>query len=305
MYKRGYLQISFAWLFAIIVGVFILFLAILGVSKVIKFGEFEQSAKTSQEIGILLNPLETGFESARVTSLRFPTETRIYNKCSNTGTFGKQGIQVSQKSLKKWTETDYAEFSNKYIFSETYAEGKTFYFFSKPFKFPFKVADLIYLISASEEYCFLDAPEEIQEEISDLKQETLKTEDCSEKAIKVCFGNENCEINVDYNSRVVEKDGEEMYFEEDALMYAAVFSDKATYECQLRRLMQRAEQLSLLYRDKAVFISDKCDTNLNPDLLFFSSSAGNFQSSDELYLMKITAEDLEEKNNANWGCELW
>ena len=39
------------------------------------------------------------------------------------------------------------------------------------------------------------------------------------------------------------KDNGRMYYEGDALMYAAIFSEKEDYECQLDRLMNRAEQL--------------------------------------------------------------
>ena len=154
MNKKGFLQISFAWLFAIIVGAFILFLAIYAVTKIINTEGKVQTAKTSQEIGILLNPLETGFEDVRSTSISFPTETRIYNKCDVYGNFGKQRIQIEQKSFNKWVKTDIeATFQNKYIFSEIYTEGKKFYLFSKPFEFPFKVTDLIIITSASDEYC--------------------------------------------------------------------------------------------------------------------------------------------------------
>ena len=124
MKKRG-LQISFAWLFAIIVGAFILFLAIYFVTKYIGQQETIMDAKTSKEIGVLLNPLETSFESSKVTYLNMPVESRIYNKCSKRDTFGKQLIQVSQKSLGKWTETNIdVGFENKYLFSESrYPDG--------------------------------------------------------------------------------------------------------------------------------------------------------------------------------------
>ncbi len=216
--KRGYLQISFAWLFAIIIGGTILFLAIFLSTKLIRTEQTSISAQTGKEIGVLLNPLETSFEVWKTTSLSLPTETRIYNKCNDNGIFGRQIIQISQKSFNKWTETDIdVGFSNKYIFSEEYVEGKNFYIFSKPFKFPFKVSDLIYMTSSSEKYCFIDAPEDIEEEISILNQGNLLVEDCeNSNSIKVCFDEDNCDINVASYSQYVEKDGERLYFEGDA-----------------------------------------------------------------------------------------
>ena len=101
MNKHGAFEISFAWLFAIVIGGFILFLAIFASVKLIGLGEVESSAKTSQEIGVLLNPLETGFESARSASFSMPVDTRIYGRCNLDGSFGKQLISVSQKSFNK------------------------------------------------------------------------------------------------------------------------------------------------------------------------------------------------------------
>jgi len=308
MNNKGYLQISFGWLFAIIVGAVIIFLAIYFVTKMINTENTIQSAKTSKEIGILLNPLETGFESATSTFIRLPEETRIYNECNNIGKFGTQGIQTKQKGIgKKWTEVaTEVSFQNKYLFSEAYIQGKTFYIFSKPFEFPFKVADLMYITPASENYCFIkkDIPDNIENEISDLDQANLKLEGtCSEDNIKICFKDSNCDIYVNYNVGYVEKQNDKMYFETDALMYAAIFSDKLTYECQLKRLMQRIEQLSNLYIDKENLIALRCDSNLGDDLSILSSSASNLEDSNALNIVYNNAQDLEYQNRGN--CRLW
>ena len=304
--KKGYLQISFGWLFAIIVGIVIISLAIFFVTKMFKTEGTLQSAKTSKEIGILLNPLETSFESAITSSVIFPEETRIYNTCDNFGYFGTQGIEIMQKSFNKWAKTNLVvSFQNKYIFSERYSEGKKFYIFSKPFEFPFKVANLMYITSASTNYCFIDAPEDIEDEISDLKQPNLRLEEeCSEEDVKVCFGLNTCEIEVDYDAKKVEKDNQAMYFETDALMYAAIFSDKATYECQLKRLMQRIEQLSLIYMNKANSLTTKgCDPVLNSYLSGLIVSVSNLKGSNELYTMNNIIDEINEKNRGN--CRLW
>ena len=307
MKKNAYLQISFAWLFAIIVGAFILFLAIYATTQLMGTEQKTLDAKTGKEIGILLNPLETSFETAKVTSFTVPAETRIYNKCDNYGMFGKQIIQISQKSFNEWTETEInIGFSNKYIFSGREVEGKKFYVFSKPFNFPFKVTDLIYMFSSLKKYCFVNPPENIENEISDLEQENLLLEDCPEDSINVCFGSGDCDINVNYNMKYVEKDGERIHFEGDTLMYAAVFADPEIYECQLKRLMKRTGHLALLYEDKATFISRAgCYSNLNQDLFGLSSSANGLGSSGELSSMSYTVNDIKEKNKANWKCRLW
>ena len=306
MMKRGALQISFGWLFAIIIGAFIIFLAVFGVTKLMKTEQTTIDVKTGKEIGVLLNPLETGFESAKTTSLIIPAESRISNGCNDDGNFGKQLISVSQKSFNKWTETNInVGFANKYIFSKGIVEGKKFYIFSKPFDFPFKVSDLIYMTSSNDIYCFADAPEEIKEEIETLNQTNLLVGDCSDDMINICF-NGDCDINVDYDSGVVEKNEEEMYFVSDALMYAAIFGDAEVYECQLKRLMQRIEVLSLIYQDKTDLVGVKgCELDMNAGLVELGNIADSFESSEKILVLKSKIENLNDKNYFAGVCGLW
>ncbi|MCK4647611.1 hypothetical protein KAT24_01625 [Candidatus Pacearchaeota archaeon] len=306
--KRGALQISFGWLFAIIIGAFIIFLAVFGVTKLMKTEQTTIDAKSGKELGVLLNPLETSLESAKTTSFTMPAESRIYNGCNNAGNFGKQLIKISQKSFNKWTETNIdVGFSNKYIFSKEIVEGKKFYIFSKPFDFPFKVSDLMYITSSKDIYCFVDAPEEIEEEIKTINQTNLLVGDCSDNMINVCFSG-NCDINVDYDEGYVKKQGEihPMYFVSDALMYAAIFGDVEVYECQLKRLMQRIEELSLIYRDKTRLISKKgCEFDINADLVELNMFADNFDESEDIIWLESKVNNLNDKNEAAGECGLW
>jgi len=308
MIKKGYLQISFAWLFAIIVGAFVLFLAIYASGKIINQGNAATDTMTSKELGILLNPLETGFEIGKSNVINIKSETRIYNRCDSTGIFGKQLIRTSKKSFGKWTNTNFeVSFENKYIFSKKTVEGKKFYLFSKPFKFPFKVADLIYLTSADDYYCFINAPENIKNELKYLNQENILINNCSQFSINICFGSagvsQSCNISVDYNLKTVRKNGKVLYFYSDALMYGAIFSDSDIYECQLKRLMKRTGQLALLYNDKSKVISSAgCSSNLN--LLGLNNAAKNLDSSADLSSIGIIAEDIKEKNEIA-KCKLW
>ncbi len=306
--KRGF-QMSFAWIFAIIAGAFILFLAIYGVTKIMERGGEVTSAKTGVELENLLDPLETSFESERTVLLKMPVETRIYNKYSMYGDFGKQIIQVSQKSFGKWSQTNIdVGFPNKYIFSESVVEGKNFFIFSKQFKFPFKVADLIYLTSAEQDYCFINAPDDIEEELSDLSQENLLIENCPAKSVRVCFDagigpDQDCDVEVDTGSREVEKGGQTMFFETDALMYAAIFSDKGVYEYQIRRLMKRANELLLIYDDKAVLLSNQgCPSEVN--IFVLRNAVNNVQDSEDLVGAAIAADDLRRENDYA-ECRLW
>ena len=306
--KNGFLQISFPWLFALIVGAIILFLAIYASTKIVNTGQTGLDAETAKKIGVLLNPLETGFETGKTTSIELPTETRIYNRCNNDGNFGRQIIKLSQKSFNKWSDTGIdVGFSNKYIFSEDYVEGKSFLIFSKPFSFPFKVSDLIYMTSKDKSYCFSDAPDSIEREISNLNQGNLIVGNCSSSSIKVCFNSgEDCNIDVNYENGILRKNGETFNFYGDALMYAAIFSDKDVYECQLKRVMQRGEQLSLIYEEKSQFVSrNGCSSNSNQDLLELRNLESGFSSSDNLNSQIINlAENVGAKNEVS-ECKLW
>ncbi len=310
---RAQLNISFGWIFAIIVGATILVLAIYGATKVIKTGQQEAQAVGAKELGVLLNPLETGFESAISTPLSLRVETRIFNGCSVSGNFGRQGIQTSELSFRRWSLPGVeSSFENKYIFSNNPAEGKKFYIFSKPFEFPFKVSDVIYLTSENEKYCFdfSNAPEEtedIEEEISQLAQGNLVL-DCKDKSeyTKVCFSSAtNCDINVNYNSKYVQKKQEKIYFEEDSLMYAAIFSDKKIYECQVERLMKRTKQLAEIYLKKELIVSQKnCNSNLAGDLNLLISSLENAKDYKVINNVAELVEDIKNKNKYT-SCALW
>ncbi len=301
MNKKGFLQISFAWLFAIIVGIAIISLAIYGVSKLIGTQEDIQGAKTSKEIGILLNPLETGFEEAKTNTIGFPVNTRMFNKCSLEGSFGKQLIQISQKSFNEWTETDInVGFENKYIFSNEMIEGEKMIIFTKPFEFPFKIADLMYITSANKKYCFKNAPEDIEEELSTLSIDNVilegysEDDECDEDMINVCFSNEDCDININYNRKSIDTKGGRVYFEGDVLMYAGIFSEKEVYECHLKRLMMRLDVLSTLYKEKIALTG--CGENLKPELNALISATQNFKGSQDLNQIKSLTDALKNRN---------
>lgn len=302
--KEGFLEIPFSWLFAIIIGAIVIFFAIYVAVKLINAGGEASSAKTGGEISVLLNPLETSFGEESSTVLSISVESRLSNKCSSLGDFGTQQIIVSQKSGGKWQENDVGPSSqNKYIFSDNVTQGKNFYLFSKPFELPFKVSDLIYLTSTNQNYCFIGAGDDINSELAGLNQGNLFTSNCPSGSIKVCFDSSpGCDIEVNKNLKTVEKNGNTVYFETDALMYGAIFSDPAIYECQIQRLMKRLRELSMVYNDKEAVTSSKCPVEVN--LLGLADAAMLAQSSADLLNVKMTADDVYYQNRLA-VCKLW
>lgn len=314
--KNAQLQISFGWLFAIIVGIFILSLAIYAVVKFIGIGEQSTGAQSAAELDVLINPLETGFESGKVTFIEIPVETRLKNYCRDFEFFGEQSFEVSQKSFRSFKEINVnPESQNKYIFSNKETQGKTFYLFSKPFKMPFKVADMIYLISENEKYCFIDAPEDVFKELKGLSHPRIflessdNFESCLEKGTKVCFDSggsfiSGCDIKVNTLDNSIEKNSSKVYYAEDrASMYAGIFSTPEIYECQIKRLMRRLEILSMIYNEKAIALSGKgCFVKANPFSL--ASSADSLENSEDLMRVKNLAGFLDKDNKLS-QCELW
>lgn len=307
MNNKGFLEISFQWMFAILVGIVILVLTIYGITKLLGTEQQTLNLQGSKELGVLTNPLETSFEGSLASSINFPVNTRVYNLCDDFGDFGTQGIKISQESFGKWTDqSSSVDFESKYFFSEYPVEGKNMVLFSKPFEFPFKVANLIYIIPSNKVYCFQDAPDDIKEEIGNLKISNIITEDCSEPDTKICFGTEKCEINVNYNQEYVIKGEDKVYFKGNALMYAGIFSDSQVYECQLIRLMKRLSTLSQIYTEKANFIANiGCNTNLNSGLQVLNNLAQGVKSSSDLNMINTQAEELGMANSQNSMCNLW
>jgi len=306
--KKG-IQFSFAWIFAIIVGAFIIFLAIYMSVKVVDTGGGATSAKVGKEIGILLNPLQTGFGESTSNLLTLPVETRIPNRCNSSGNFGIQTIQISQKNFGKWSATNLGlDFENKYIFSGTDVEGTDFFLFSKSFNFPFKVADVVYITSSEEKFCFVGAPESIDQELRELSQENIFLENCPADSVNVCFdssqvSSEECGIEVRRSRKEVERDGRIVYFEDDALMYAAIFSDADIYECQVQRLMKRTSELLTVYGGKQDLLAQNgCYSNV--DLNFFRESILSFRNSEDVFSVANDAKSVGKDNDAE-RCKLW
>lgn len=305
--RKAQLDTSFTWIFALIVGAIILGFALYMSSKIFNIGEETVDAKTAKQISVLLNPLQLGIEDFKSSSMAFSSQTRIFNTCTTARSFGEQKILVSQKSFGEWTNTNMdVSFNNIYIYSNAMIEGQKFTIFAKKFEFPYKVADLIYMIPQEKEYCFVEAPENIKDEVERFNLKNLIT-NCSSNSIKVCFkGDSNCNILVNYEKQTIERDKTTIYFSDDALMYAGIFSEPQIYECQLKRLMKKTAILADLYKEKASFISRAgCSSNVDSDLIAFSSLVSNLKDSSGIFSLSDYAKDLGEKNDANSNCRLW
>lgn len=287
-------QSEYAWIFSLIIGAVIIFLAIYSSGRYIKTAEYKTSAEMARELDILLNPFASMGSIATMTlskSVKMPSEVRIEFSCSADEDLEKMSLKA--KVGKAFSEAAEYKIKNKYIFSEK-LEGKELWIFGKPMEMPWRVDDLIYMLS--DEYCFTDSvPESIRREISDLKSSKVLLA-CTNNSRKVCFGSRSCSINVDYKNGIVRKGNEELEFSGDALMYAAVFSDNSVYKCNLERIMKRLDVQADINLQKAVILQDKgCDTRSLQQTI---SSLKLTISRNLVNYMGIVASEIKQKNPA-------
>lgn len=311
--KKGF-EFSFGWLFSIIIGIAFISMAIYASSSLLDFGKASDAAFAAKEFGILLNPVETGVDSGKTSTIAFRTNTRTYFECESTGNFGSQKISTSIESSigNKWEAPGTkVSFNNKYIFSKSVVEGERIIALAKPLDMPYKVSDLLYIFSEEDVYCFTDTPSEIEKEMKGLAIKSVnisKTGACPRNSTKVCFSKTGCNIDVNLQAKTVKKYKRTLYYSADsnnALIYAAIFADPGIYECQVKRLMKRNSALGELYFSKALSLSSSgCNSNLEYELSLFSNSTASFNSSIDIRTIQYQADEMERRNN-NLDCKLF
>lgn len=321
MNKKGF-EANFAVIFSIIVGAIILFIAIYAAMKFVNTGSSVEASTITKELTIVFDPMETGLASGiRPLPITFKDEVKIYDDCYNDNDFGYQKFAVSLKKFNKWQEKNPGKkVNNKYIFSDKVEQGKTMYYFSKPFEMPFKVSEIIFLTTKT--YCFPgEVPKFIEDDIgiNGLELENFKFGNCSSSDIKICFGGgAGCNVNVyglcsdcdsDYEQyeygKVVKGSSSVYYYK--SLLYGAIFSDSTTYECNVKRLMQRVSSQASLYGKESDLLTVKsCGAVDSNSLNNFETSALRLTNSrtltEPLFIQQIN--DLENKNQGA-SCELW
>jgi hypothetical protein len=314
--KHGF-EMSFNWIFAFIAGGTILLLALYGMSKIISTGENIGQTEAAAALTALFDPLETGLASQKSEEIKLNKETQIFLSCSyiDNRPFGKETIAFSEKNLNNryGEKGNGIDIKNKYLFSDNIIEGKNLFVFSMPFFLPFKIGDII--IISSKDYCFYQPPNEIKTEIENLNLGNLKIskdlKNCT--GVIVCFDSDRQECNIKvfgdggnyYSGRVVKELQETRY--RDGLIYGAIFSSKEIYECNIKRLMNKLNELALLYSDKADTLNKKgCGADIKLDLGMLRNYALGVNSSRDLIDLDESVKKVESFNKGLMqACKLY
>ncbi|MEK6893167.1 MAG: hypothetical protein AABX07_03095 [Nanoarchaeota archaeon] len=320
--KRGF-EFSFGWLFAIIIGSAAIFIAFYFASDMLNLLKKQENTIVGKQFDILLYPAGTGLEEDKITLISFPVATKLFFECIPSGDFGEQRIKTSVSSTmgaKYQEDAINSRSSDKYIFSQTPLEGKEFLAFVKPFNMPFKVTDLIFIIQKGAQYCIVLAPDALAEDIEKLKEqnnlnstfflaETYET--CPKASRKLCFASsrdKRCEIQV-IGDKIIMGDKSFYYdsnLEDNSLLYGALFAAPEIYECQLKRLLKRASELSLLYLNKGASLSSTgCTSGLEQDLMQYSNTLKAINNTpSDLNNIFTMSKEIGRKNN-DLSCPLF
>ncbi len=318
--KKG--EFGFVWLFAVVAGTAILIFAIYGAVKYGKTEAVTQDTEIAKALSVVTDSMQAGFASGRASTIRFKKDTLIENYCFE-GNFGTNEISVMTQERPNEDFESFGtpiEVKNKYLFVSD-VPGKDFFIFSVPIEFSFKIADAI--IIDSQEYCFLglEEGENIERTLSILgKKAKFGLENCTDDSIRVCFGGfGECDIIVhpecnnpsvcdsEYDVGMVERDGFSVGYVGN-LLYPAIFSEKESYLCNVKRLMYRQSVLAGIYSQKINLMSSR---NCNVDLINEISSLEekSFSLSNNLddyelgtlYFESVYLKDKERRGQ----CSLW
>ncbi|MEM4640917.1 MAG: hypothetical protein QXW65_00095 [Candidatus Pacearchaeota archaeon] len=263
--------IEFAWIFSIIIGAIVLFLAFYFVGSQIFLKEKTEATERAHSLDILFNPFAYLGAMGAVTAkpIELQKTASLEFDCFAEG-LGSNVIMVDSGLPRSVYD--------KYIFAENF-RAKKIQTISKAFSMPWRVADLIFVFPSTKEYCFVRAPQKLKQELELLNITNIKLENsienCEENATKVCFSRlESCEIKVngleaDYSKGYVEKQNKKLYFAGDdyALMLGAIFSSKELYDCNVKRIASRLEAQIEVYEEKRRMMAQRCTSMINLERL--------------------------------------
>ena len=326
MINKKAIEMSFVWIFAIVIGAMIVILALYMAFQLVKQQTFQVNTVSAKGFVNMMDPLQTTVEQGKIEPVKMNTFTKVFVECVDDSDYGKSRVGLSQQTafVKEQKPGAFVGIENNYIFAEDEIEGKSFNFITVPFQMPFKTADIIMVYFGS--YCFVNPVDSIKSDlralgISNSSGLEIKgsVKQCSEGTKIICFGQSSgCDANVvcsgNCEQGYVKKDKKDLYFigglnswgdSVNSMVYGAIFGSPENYECNQKRVMKRLQALSSLYAQKARFVSGRgCNTGLASDLDILGDLAGNFKDARDLSGIYEKAKEINQKNEA-LQCQLF
>ncbi|MFH1823095.1 MAG: hypothetical protein ABH817_00035 [archaeon] len=247
--------IQFAWIFAVIIGALVLFLAFYFIgTNVERSGETEQTVLT-QGFDTILNPFSyvgaMGAAMARIIELPKPQDINF--TCEKDSSFGSMTMVLS-KETKGLPKT----INDKYIFSRNLENTKQVLAISMPLKLPWRVADIIVFVPMKNKYCIKNSGSDLKKLLTDLTENI----DSGRFVFDNCDP-ENVKITLDRTLP-------------DELQLASAFSDPDIYECNVIRLKKRLGKQVDIYNGKIrSLIAAGCNMNIDLNLLEIEAGKAN------------------------------
>jgi len=253
--KKG--EIEFGWIFSIIVGAVVLFLAFYFIGTNMSQKRAEQETIEAQNFDAMLNQFGYlgNISSIQKMVLTLSDKSEITIGCEESGVIGYDSIETAKAGKGAGTGITRNVY-DKYIYADiSGVEVKNIQPFGVSFNAPWRVADLIMLWPYEKKYCIAKgAPQEMRDRMRAANISNIIVENessCPDESATIgssCSG--GYDINICQESGYVEKNGAKLYYSGE-LVYAAIFSEPALYYCNLYRIGKRLGLQAELYEDKA------------------------------------------------------
>jgi len=317
--KKG---MQFSWIFAVIVGAIILFLAFYFIGSQLSTSKLEEKTVETNSLEILFNPFSYLGAMGAVTAkpIEIPQESFLMFECESVSSNGLGSDIITLSSLNLQDQGLPKYIYDKYIFAEDFEAKKTdgkypkLQTLSKPFLMPWRVADLIFVYPNSKKYCFTgNIPSRLQEELEFLEITNLRLDSCEPEDIEVCFGSSRGDINVesysgDFMIGSVRKNSDELFFagENYALMLAAIFSSEEVYNCNLKRLAARIDLEIDIFNKKKQALSEKgCSSFVNFERLRQAATDLRMRINQDSIREFYNAAESVKSSNENSECHIF
>lgn len=255
--KKGGME--FGWIFAVIVGAVILFLAFYFVGTNLLSERIKKDTVAAQTFETLMNPLSYLGSLGAVTSmpLNLSEKSELLLECDTGEDIGSKlgWNSITVMTGKKGSESIPRTAYDKYIYADISGlEVKNLHSITMSFDMPWRVADLTMLWPADRIYCFEDTPRDLKDKLEDLNISSivLDEDECPDdvEVTSVCFKSSGCDINA-YNGIVTKEDRTKLPYSGNALMLAAIFSEPDLYKCNAVRLAKRLSMQAQIYGAKS------------------------------------------------------